>query len=55
MEQYFDQLIKIYNTLLMVSTSGENTIIMGQCLGAMREMLETIQKDLSNTELKSAE
>lgn len=40
-----EQLIKIYNTLLMVSTKGEDTIIMGQCLNAMRDLLTQIQKE----------
>jgi hypothetical protein len=43
-----EQLIKIYNTLLMVSTKGEDTVIMGQCLNAMRDLLNQIQQEAIN-------
>lgn len=43
MEQYFTQLVKIYNTLLLVSTKGEDTIIMGQCLTSLNDLLKQIQ------------
>lgn len=43
MEKYFEQLIKIYNTLLIVSTKGEDTVIMGQCLTALRDILMQLQ------------
>lgn len=49
MQEHIDQLIKVFNTLLGVSTRGEDTIIMGQCLNAMRESLMEIQK-LANEE-----
>jgi hypothetical protein len=29
MQEYIDQLIKVYNTLFNISTKGEDTIIMG--------------------------
>ena len=43
----FDQLIKIYNTLLMVSTKGEDTVIMGQSLTAMNSVLNEMQSFLT--------
>lgn len=45
MEKHFEQLAKIYNTLLLVSTKGEDTVIMGQCLSAMRDVLAQAQED----------
>ena len=43
MEQmHLEQLIRIYNTLLTISTKGEDTVIMGQCLGAMKDVLMAI-------------
>ena len=47
MEKYFEQLVKIYNTLLVISTKGEDTIIMGQCLGALRDILMQAQESMS--------
>lgn len=32
-------LVEIYNTLLLVSTSGEDTMIMGDCLKAFKSFL----------------
>lgn len=46
MEQmYLEQLIRIYNTLMTIATKGEDTVIMGQCLGAMKEVLIEAQKN----------
>lgn len=39
-----EQLIRIYNTLLMVSTKGEDTVIMGQCLAALQQILMELQQ-----------
>ena len=47
MDKYLEQLAKIYNTLLMVSTRGEDTVVMGQCLAAMREILMQMQENVS--------
>lgn len=51
---HLEQLIKIYNTLTLISTRGEDTIVMGQCLSAMRntltEMQEVAVKSASDTE-----
>lgn len=50
MSQYFKQLAKVYNTLSLVSTKGEDTIIMGQCLTALKDILVQIQE---NTTIKN--
>ena len=34
-----NQLSRIYNTLLLVKTSGEDTVIMGRCLDAFQQFL----------------
>lgn len=47
MQQYLEQLAKIYNTLTLVSTKGEDTIVMGQCLSAMHEVLINIQESIT--------
>ena len=44
-QNILEQLIKIYNTLLIVSTKGEDTVIMGQCLNAFHQVLNELQKD----------
>jgi hypothetical protein len=46
MENCIEQLIKIYNTLLMVTTKGEDTVIMGQCLQAFHQTLSDLQKNM---------
>ena len=44
MQKYVDQLIKLYNTLLSISTKGEDTVIMGHCLSEMRDTLVEMQQ-----------
>lgn len=43
-QKLLEQLIKTYNTLLLISTKGEDTMIMGQCLTSMRNILMEIQQ-----------
>lgn len=50
MQEYIDQLIRVYNTLLGVNTKGEDTIIMAHCLTAMREVLIAMQPQSANVE-----
>lgn len=40
-----EQLAKVYNTLLSVSTSGEDTITMAQCLLALREIILSTKQE----------
>jgi hypothetical protein len=48
MEQKDLQLLAdIHNALLGVSTSGESTIIMGQCLISLKNFIETNMKKLN--------
>lgn len=50
-QNILEQLFKIYNTLLIVSTKGEDTVIMGQCLSAFNQVLaELQQKSMTLTE-----
>lgn len=49
-----EQLVKIYNTLLLVSTKGEDTIIMGQCLDAFHQVLTQLQKTMTS-DIESAD
>ena len=37
------QLSRIYNTLLLIKTSGEDTVLMGKCLEAFKNTLSQIQ------------
>lgn len=53
MQTHIEQLIRVYNTLLNVSTKGEDTILMGQCLAAMKDALVGIQNLESNTEIQN--
>lgn len=48
-ENDYIQLTKVYNTLLTIETKGENTIVMAECLKAMRDSMNRI------TPVKAAE
>ena len=37
-----NQLSRIYNTLLLIKTSGEDTITMGRCLDAFQTFLSQV-------------
>lgn len=50
-----EQLVKVYNTLLMVTTKGEDTIIMGQCLHALYQILSEIQNSATAADKQSTE
>lgn len=43
-------LTQIYNTLCLVHTKGEDSIIMADCLKALQQYLKTEQKKYQETE-----
>ena len=47
-----NQLIRIYNTLTTVSTKGEDTIIMADCLRAFKQSIEEFQKIAQQNDIK---
>lgn len=53
MQEHLDQLIRVYNTLLTVSTKGEDTVIMGQCLSVMRDSLSAMTQNLNQEEAQA--
>ena len=48
-------LVNIYNTLLLVGTKGENTMIMGECLKALQHFILTKKQENENQEIKNKE
>lgn len=50
-----NQLSRIYNTLLLVRTSGEDTITMGKCLDAFKTFLTQVDIEEKNNELSEEE
>ena len=44
-----EQITRIYNTLLLISTKGEDTIIMADCLRAISSMLQAPAKEMSES------
>ena len=41
-----DVMSRIYNTLLLINTKGEDTIVMGDCLRALKSFILNEQKEL---------
>ena len=41
-----ETLSRIYNTLLLINTKGEDTIVMADCLNAMRSFITNEQREL---------
>ncbi len=48
-------LTRIYNTLLLVSTKGEDTIIMGDCLKALQNFVVTKKQQTTIKETNEKE
>lgn len=46
-KEQLEQLARIYNTLLNVSTKGEDTFIMADCMRAMEKVITDIDKAAS--------
>lgn len=47
--KHVQDLTKIYNTLLLISTRGEETIIMAECLKALQQVVEEGAKEAGVT------
>ena len=43
-----EQLFRIYNTLLLINTKGEDTMIMGDCLKAIKSFISNEKEVLDN-------
>ena len=41
-----ETLSRIYNTLLLINTKGEDTMVMGDCLRALKSFILNEQKEL---------
>lgn len=53
MQKYqLEQLIRIYNTLTTISTKGEDTLTMADCLTAFRPLLLELQQEMKNNDIK---
>lgn len=48
-------LTRIYNTLLLVNTKGEDTMIMGECLKTLQNFVLTKKQELTNETNKKEE
>lgn len=48
-------LSKIYNTLIMVKTSGEDTVIMGKCLESFQDFLINASKKEEEQKIQDKE
>ena len=47
--EQLEQLARIYNTLMNISTKGEDTFIMADCLRAMEKVITDIDKAASES------
>ena len=46
-----EQLFRIYNTLLLINTKGEDTMVMGDCLKAMKSFISNEKEVLDNQQI----
>ena len=45
-----EQLIRIYNTLGMISTKGDDTVLMAQCLVTLKQYIEEQDSNVQKEE-----
>ena len=50
-----EQLFRIYNTLLLINTKGEDTMAMGDCLKAMKSFISNEKEVLDNQQTTTEE
>ena len=43
-------LTRLYNTLLLINTKGEDTILMGDCLKALQNFVLTKKQEIENNQ-----
>lgn len=48
-KQDISYLAQLYNTLSLITTSGENTIIMGDCLKSLKNYIQASQKEMEES------
>ena len=46
-KEQFENLSRIYNTLLLVNTKGEDTILMGECLKTLQNFVLTKKQEIT--------
>ena len=51
----YNELELLYNTLLLVNTRGEDTMIMGECLKTLQNFVLTKKQELTNETNKKEE
>lgn len=52
---HMEQLVKIYNTLLTISTKGEDTLVMADCLNAFRQVIMSMGAEQQSAENETNE
>lgn len=53
MYKNYTTLTSIYNTLSLIPTKGENTILMGQCLFTLRDVLMDMEKQFNTDNINN--
>lgn len=53
--EQLEQLARIYNTMMNISTKGEDTFVMADCLRAMEKVITDIDKKAASAQTSSSE
>ena len=54
MQEYINQLVRVYNTLLDISTKGEDTFLMADCLRAFQAILGQMSQEVQQQSIEQA-
>ena len=55
LKNWSEQLVRIYNTLSNISTKGEDTLAMSDCLRALEQVVVSMNQEQNTTEHVSDE
>lgn len=54
MQEYINQLARVYNTLFNINTKGEDTLLLADCLRAFQAILSQMSQEVQQQSIEQA-
>ena len=54
MQEYINQLARVYNTLFNINTKGEDTLLLADCLRAFQAILGQMSQEVQQQSIEQA-
>lgn len=52
MQEYINQLVRVYNTLFNINTKGEDTLLLADCLRAFQAILGQMSQEVQQQSIE---